>query len=93
MKFSFPFWITKDKKPLHWYQVKLHYKINGLHIFDFSTRIGVENQLQILDSRAILKSMAPLHKLDYLPRHLLKNGVVWPEITCYLGHFEKQEKK
>ena len=92
MKFSFSFWITRQKKPLHWYQVKLHYRVNSKTVFDISA-IGMTHQYQIFERREIMKSIGPLHKMKEAPRHLLKNGTIWIEVTCYLGHFQKQEKK
>ena len=79
---------SKPKK-YHWYDCQFFYKQKGADMYcvDFNMQIGLVNQSEILELRAVKKIVG--YRIEALPKKLLKNGTFYFKINAYLGQFSK----
>lgn len=79
---------------LHWYQMRFIYRRKGSNVpsFEQNLQVGVSEQKEILNFRALKKNNKPLHQQDNGSsiRGCLNNGTLVVEIKCYIGYFSKE---
>lgn len=72
----------------HQYRVRFDYMRGGRVVFSFTTTVGVEDPKSIDNHRFIKRARGPITNVKGLPRHLLCNGEINMEPTCYLGRWK-----
>lgn len=87
MKFSFEFGFFKPT-PLkrHHYEFRFYYKKHYRNIFDGTFTIGLVNQSDVLNRRALKQQFNFYKEMNHV-KHLFCNGDIHLEVICYLGYF------